>query len=270
MTKFLDYLDRNAIKIVLTATLILGVFLGGLYISSIKSDIVKLNTQMISEKVIKPNYSVLKSHTVYIVGCSNKILSDEKKIKYLLGEEKEAVCWSGTGSVIKITDTETYILTNNHVAGAGEEKVTLYIQNEDSKVIAEVVKNHPYVDAAVIKIKVKLIGKTVIPGYAVAKIQDSVYVVGNPLGNKMTYSEGVVANFVKTDMLIQTPLIYGNSGSAIINKDGKLIGMCYSLQMYPWILGLPAPQITHCLCVDSLSIQMFLKDLGLIDEITYE
>lgn len=212
----------------------------------------------------KPTYVELKSHSVYIVGCSDKVLSDEDKIQYLLGED--GGCWVGTGSVIKITDTDTYILTNNHVAGFGEPNVTLYIQNEQSKVKAEVVKNHPYADMAVLKIKGTLDGKTAITKIASVNIQDKVYVVGNPLRNKMTYSEGVVANFIDRDMLLQMPLIFGNSGSGIFNANGDLVGLCYALQMYPGFLGMPMAQITHSICVDSVTIKAFLTDLGLYNE----
>jgi len=320
MTKVFEFLDKYAVRIILTEILLIGILLGCNYVSTIKTDmqssfnkmenyfltqvevsekqanltikgllliieqlediansqqyiidqnrttidVNKKQTEVVEKNSQSPSYEELKSHTVYIVGCSNKVLSDETKIHYML--ETEGVCWAGTGSVIKITDTETYILTNNHVAGKDELNVSLYVQNGESKTPAEVVKYHDYVDLAVIKIKGRIEGKTEIPGYAIAKIQEKVYVVGNPLGNKMTYSEGVVANFLTTDLLIQAPLIYGNSGSAIINQEGKLVGVCYALQTYPYIFGIPAPQITHSLCVDTISIIPFLKDLGLYNE----
>jgi S1-C subfamily serine protease len=322
MTKVFEWVDKHAIKTLITMIIVCSILLGFVYLNGIRNDISLLEKRITStivaneetqdaryslslqvyevileglqkiigqndfiieqnrakdqkvnddrkvqtERKTKPSYEELKSHTVYIVGCSEKVLPDDKKIKYMLGDEEKGNCWSGTGSVVKITDSETYILTNNHVSGKGEPKVTLYVQNGKSKLVATIVKQHPYVDAAVIKVNGRLTGKTQIPGYAIAHIQDDVYIVGNPMGNKMTYSEGVVANFIGLDMLIQAPLIYGNSGSAIINKDGNLVGMCYALQMYPWILNLPAPQITHSLCVDGVSIQAFLKELGLINE----
>jgi hypothetical protein len=82
----------------------------------------------------------------------------------------------------------------------------------------------------------------------------------------MTYSEGIVANFLERDMLIQAPLIYGNSGSGIYNSKGELVGVCYALQTFPGFLGTPMPQITHSLCVDSISIKVFLINLGLYND----
>lgn len=309
MKRFLDFIDNNAVKIIVTTVIAWGLFFGVLYIQSIKKDIYDLSVRTnitaieqeetqsfqfemtikgllvvieqleelakqqayvidqnraVVQKLDKPSYDLLKSRTVFIAGCSDKVLSEEDRLKYGLGGE--GACWSGTGSIIKITDTETYIITNNHVSGLGEPNVTLYVQNGQSKFVAAIVAHHPYVDMAIIKIKGKLVGKTAIEKIGTVNIQDSVYVVGNPLHNKMTYSEGVVANFVEMDMLIQAPLIYGNSGSAIYNSKGEMVGLCYALQIYPWILNLPAPQITHSLCVDSISIRAFLKTLGLYND----
>mgnify|MGYP001451702388 CR=1 FL=1 len=315
MNKFFDYLDKNAIKIVLTATLILGVFLGGLYISTIKSDVARLSTKMvvlfgeqkdsqdattvitfkgllliieqlesiaqqqqyvidqnrardeqtivISEKIEKPTYKSLKAHSVFIVGCAGKSLEDDKRIDFPIGEE--GMCWSGTGVVIKMTITETYILTNNHVSGKGEKDVHLYIENGRGKVEATIVGQHPTVDAAVIKVPTRLINKVAIPGIATAKIQDPVYTVGNPLGVKNVYSEGVVAGYEDVSMLIQMPCIYGNSGSGVYDQRGNLVGLIYALEVYPGFLGIPEARITHSLVVDSVSIRAFLKDLNLYE-----
>jgi S1-C subfamily serine protease len=209
----------------------------------------------------KPTYEELKSHCVYIEGYSGK--KDLKSTEsFQLGDEGEG--WSGTGIVIKITDTETYIMTNNHVTGKGEKNVKLYVENGKEKIKAVVVKNHPTEDVAVIKVEGKLIGKTIIPGIAFVSYQDPVYVVGNPLGVKYIYSEGVVAGYEDTSMLIQMPLIYGNSGSGVYDKNGKLVGIVYALEQYPGFLGIPMARITHSLIVDSITIKPFLKDLGLI------
>lgn len=215
-------------------------------------------------KAIKPPYAELKSHNVYIVGCTDKVLDDDKKIDFPIDDSGK--CWSGTGVVIKITDTETYLLTNNHVSGKGEKNVTLYIENGESKVKAEIIKQHPYVDIAVLKVNTKLIDKTEIPGIASTNIQDAVYVVGNPLGIKNVYSEGVVAGYEDTSLLVQIPCIYGNSGSGVYDRNGNLVGLVYALETYPGFLGIPMARITHSLVVDTISIKIFLKNLGLYNE----
>lgn len=315
MTKFLDYIDRNAIKTVLTASLILTLFISVLYVSTIKGDIARLNTKIalsfseqadsqievteltfkglmliiqqledlaksqqyiidqnrikeeqvniINKKAIKPTYESLKAHSVFIFGCSGKTLENDIQIDFPIADE--GTCWSGTGVVIKITNAETYILTNNHVSGKGEKDVHLYIENGKNKVEATIIAQHPTVDAAVIKVPTKLIDKTAIPGIAKGNIQDPVFVVGNPLGVKNVYSEGVIAGYEGIDLLIQIPCIYGNSGSGVFNANGDLIGLVYALEVYPGFMGIPEARITHSLVVDNVSIRVFLKDLKLYE-----
>jgi S1-C subfamily serine protease len=211
-------------------------------------------------KKIKPTYEELKSHTVYVIGCSEKD-SEENNLTYPISNDSS--CWSGTGVIVKITDTETYILTNNHVAAKNMDNPSLYVENKS--IPAKVVKYHSYVDAAVIKIQGKLKNKTPIPGIATANIQDPVYVVGNPLGVKNVYSEGLIAGYEGISILIQMPLIYGSSGSGVYDKNGNLVGLVYALEMYHGFFGIPEARITHSVIVDSVSIKVFLKDLGLLE-----
>ena len=315
MTKFLDYIDRNAIKIALTSILILGVFLGCLYVSTIKSDVARLSTKIVAlfleqsdnqeevnqltfqgllliieqledvaktqqyiidqnrdkveketgnKSTTKPTYEEIRSHSVWIEGCSGGA-DHEDEVSFPVGEE--GGCWGGTGVVIKTGYNETYILTNNHVSGKGEKDVKLYVENDKTHklVKAVIVAQHKTVDAAVIKIYTTLPGKKAITGIATANIQDPVYVVGNPLGVRDVYSEGVVAGYESESMLLQMPCIYGNSGSGVFDQNGKLVGLVFALEMYHGFLGIPEARITHSLVVDSVSIRTFLKDLGLYE-----
>jgi S1-C subfamily serine protease len=221
------------------------------------------NTQII-QSLVKPTYKELKSHTVFIIGCSNKTL-DNNKLTYPINDD--GVCWAGTGTVVKITDNETYILTNNHVAGANQDNVTLYVENGNKRIEAEVIQYHSYVDLSVIKVNVKLKDKTPITKISLGKVTEPVYIVGHPLGNKYIYTEGLVAGFVDISLFIQAPCIFGNSGSGVFNSNGELIGLVYALQNYPGFLGIiPMAQITHALCVDAISIKAFLEELGLYNE----
>jgi S1-C subfamily serine protease len=316
MTKFFDYLDRNAIKIVLTASLILAIFLGAIFIASIKNDISNLEKRVVTlfavqqdnadaTKVVtfkgllliieqledlaksqqyiidqnrdkadkdpvakksttKPTYEEIRSHSVWIEGCAGG-KDHDNELSFPVGED--GMCWGGTGVVIKTGYNETYILTNNHVSGKGEKDVKLYVENDKTHrlVKAVIVAQHKTVDAAVIKIYATLPGKKAITGIATANVQDAVFVVGNPLGVRDVYSEGVVAGYEDTSMLLQMPCIYGNSGSGVFNMDGKLVGLVFALEMYHGFLGIPEARITHSLVVDSVSIRMFLKDLGLYE-----
>jgi len=312
MTKIFEWLENNAIKIILTAVLAWGLFFGILYVQSIGNkitilqniisqiseyqesnmqvtvkgllhiieqleDVIKTQSYIIDqnrdkvesdntikEKITKPTYEEIKSHSVWIEGCSGEADKDDE-MSFPIG--KESGCWGGTGVIIKTTLTETYILTNNHVSGKGEQDVKLYVENDNThKLIkAEIIAQHISVDAAVIKINIVLPNKKAIPGIAKAHIQDPVYVVGNPLGVRDVYSEGIVAGYEDTSMLLQMPCIYGNSGSGVFDQNGYLVGLVYALEMYHGFLGIPEARITHSLIVDDISIKMFLKDLGLYE-----
>jgi len=215
------------------------------------------------QEVMKPSYDYLKSTSVYIIGCSGEIDISEK-LTYNL--DNGGMCWSGTGVIVKMDDNETYVLTNNHVAGKGKDDVILFVENEDRKFRAEVIEYHSKVDIAVIKVDDILTHKAAIKGISSVEIQDSIFIVGNPLGDKMTYTEGVVANFVGINMLIQAPCIYGSSGSGVFNQYGELVGVVYALEIYPGFLNIPEARITHTLVVDSSYVKAFLQELELYNE----
>jgi len=137
----------------------------------------------------------------------------------------------GLGSGVIVTK-DGYILTNNHVVdGAKEVKVTLM----DGRVFtAKVIGRDSKSDLAVVKI-----GATDLPIVAMAdsgKVQvgDVVLAVGNPFGVGQTVTSGIVSatdrgdmgledyeDFIQTDAAINP----GNSGGALVDIDGRLIGI---------------------------------------------
>lgn len=139
----------------------------------------------------------------------------------------------GYGSGIIITD-EGHILTNHHVVEGAKE---LYvILSDGEKIEAKLIGSDPQSDIAVLKVDYN--------GLTVAKIGDSDKVrkgdfaiaIGNPLGHELagTVNFGVIsaANRKlqldgKTMELIQTDAAInrGNSGGALVNMNGEVIGM---------------------------------------------
>jgi S1-C subfamily serine protease len=324
MNKVLDFIERNAVKIVVTSLIMFALFFAWVYLYSIQRDIRYVQENIVSlindqstnqteiakttfggllyiinklEEVvaqqqfiiaqnrevnkpvvikkdiqiipIKPSYQELKSHEVWIEGCADGATLDENTGKKT---QEDSKCWGGTGVVIKITDGETYILTNNHVTGKEgldvAKDVTLYVENDEEKKLikAEIIKQADFIDQAVIKIESILPEKAAITKISIAHIQDPVYVVGNPLAVRDIYSEGVVAGYEGMDLLVQIPCIFGNSGSGVFNSNGELVGLVYALEGYPGFAGIPMARITHSLVIDSVAIKVFLKDLGLYTE----
>jgi serine protease Do len=137
------------------------------------------------------------------------------------------------GSGIIISE-DGYVLTNNHVIEGAKQ---LYvIMSDGEKVDAKLVGTDPQSDVAVLKIDHK--------DLTVAKIGDSDKVqkgefaiaIGNPLGHELagTVNFGVISAADrtlqmdgKTMKLLQTDaaINQGNSGGALVNMRGEVIGM---------------------------------------------
>lgn len=139
----------------------------------------------------------------------------------------------GMGSGV-IVSADGYVLTNNHVvAEAKQIKVTVSDKREFD---ATVVGTDPKSDLAVIKIKGAPAGLRAVEFGDSTKLRlgDTVLAIGNPLGVGQTVTMGIVSakgradlgitayeDFIQTDAAINP----GNSGGALINTEGKLVGI---------------------------------------------
>lgn len=141
-----------------------------------------------------------------------------------------------SGSGVIITD-DGYIVTNNHVVdGADEINVTL--ANKKSYK-ATVVGADPSSDLAVIKIEGKGLPYLVYGNSDDTRLGQWVLAIGYPLNLDVTVTAGIVSaksrsiginerqsntaieSFIQTDAAVNP----GNSGGALINTNGELIGI---------------------------------------------
>ncbi len=135
---------------------------------------------------------------------------------------------AGSGVIIS---EDGYIVTNNHVVdGADELTVTL---NENSKEYsARIIGADKTTDLALIKIDAKNLPAIVIANSDDVKVGEWVLAVGNPLGLNNTVTAGIVSakarqmgegvtSMIQTDAAINQ----GNSGGALVNTNGALIGI---------------------------------------------
>lgn len=137
----------------------------------------------------------------------------------------------GSGVII---DKSGLVLTNEHViARATSIKVTL----RDRRTFeADVVGADPNFDVAVLRIREAKDLPTVVLGTAADLMPgETVVAIGNPFGLSNTVTTGVVSalhrsvpigekayeDFIQTD----APINPGNSGGALLNIEGKLIGI---------------------------------------------
>lgn len=139
----------------------------------------------------------------------------------------------GLGSGVIVSD-DGFIITNNHVIeGADEIKIRLFNGDE---IEAELIGADPQTDIAVLKIDGKNLPAVSLGNSEDAKVGSFVLAIGSPLSESLahTVSFGIVSargrslndltfygDYIQTDAAINP----GNSGGALINMDGKLIGI---------------------------------------------
>jgi serine protease Do len=137
----------------------------------------------------------------------------------------------GLGSGVIVTK-DGYIMTNNHVVdGAKEVKVTLQDGREFN---AKVIGRDPKSDVAVVKIDAKDLPTIPLADSEKIEVGDVVLAIGNPFGVGQTVTSGIVSaknrgnmgiedyeDFIQTDAAINP----GNSGGALVDIDGRLIGI---------------------------------------------
>ena len=206
----------------------------------------------VSYALQKPSYEYLKNITV-------KIISKNKEENPPKGERG----WMGTGCIIAIDKDYTYILTNRHVMEKwGDGTHNYYIKDGDDKYTIDAAKisQNTRVDLALIRIKGQIPGKIAVIGFADVQPQDPVYAVGMNLGRPFFYSEGTVSGFDPEsgdELVVGMPTGPGNSGSGVINKDGKLVGLEYAGAIIDQE-GIKEVDIAHALCVPIKAILLFL------------
>lgn len=135
---------------------------------------------------------------------------------------------TGSGVIISV---DGYIVTNNHVVdGADELIVTL---NDNTEYSARIIGADKTTDLALIKIDGKNLPAITIINSDDIKVGEWVLAVGNPLGLNNTVTAGIVSakarslgangveSFIQTDAAINS----GNSGGALVNTRGELVGI---------------------------------------------
>lgn len=153
---------------------------------------------------------------------------------------------SGSGVVYKKVDGLLYILTNAHVVGDKKDHTLTY--GDDKTVKGTVIGKDKWSDIAVMTVKASKVDEKQLQPIKRGNAEklvlgESVLVVGNPLGLdfRNTVGQGIVSGLDRNvpididkdneyDMLVHAfqvdaPVNPGDSGGAVIDQDGKLIGI---------------------------------------------
>ena len=146
------------------------------------------------------------------------------------GPERKAVRGMGSGVIIS---PDGLIVTNNHVIeGATEVEITL---NNNEVYKAEVLGQAAENDLAVLKIEAENLEYLTFGDSNQLQLGEWVLAVGNPFNLTSTVTAGIVSakarnldprkagmqSFIQTDAAVNP----GNSGGALVNKRGELIGI---------------------------------------------
>jgi len=135
---------------------------------------------------------------------------------------------SGSGVIIS---SDGYIVTNNHVVKDADELVVKLNDNREFK--ARIIGRDDQTDLALIKVEGKDLPTLTIGNSDDLKLGQWVLAVGNPFNLTSTVTAGIVSakarslgangieSFIQTDAAINA----GNSGGALVNEKGELVGI---------------------------------------------
>ena len=161
-----------------------------------------------------------------VVGITTKVYNrDIFNRKVLVGE--------GVGSGI-IFDKSGYIVTNNHVVGTAKTVIVSLADGQSTE--GTVVGRDEKTDLAVVKINVENLPVAEFGDSDSLQVGETAIAIGNPLGLEFqgTVTAGVISSLNRTIgvegegmKLIQTDAAInpGNSGGALVDADGKVIGI---------------------------------------------
>ncbi len=148
---------------------------------------------------------------------------------------------SGSGIIIS---ADGYILTNNHIVSSSSSSsfyalgeassVKVYLFEDDTPYDAKIIGTDERTDLAVLKIEKADLVPAELGDSDSIKVGEFAMAIGNPMGLQSSVTCGVISglnrniktsdatyNVIQTDAAINS----GNSGGALVNADGKVIGI---------------------------------------------
>ncbi|MDC9615048.1 Do family serine endopeptidase [Xenorhabdus khoisanae] len=178
--------------------------------------------------------------TVHVSGTEvqNQQLQLPEDFQFFFGpafppQEQRSRPFKGLGSGVIIDANKGYVLTNSHVIeNANKIRVQL---NDGREYSAKLVGRDPQTDIALLELKdAKNLTAIKFADSDQLRVGDYSVAIGNPFGLGQTVTSGIISalgrsglnlegleNFIQTDASINR----GNSGGALINLKGELIGI---------------------------------------------
>lgn len=200
-----------------------------------------------------------------LVGCvttyfnKNKIADVSEHVVYVGCEKKvNPLFFMKTGFGSGVIVDEEYVVTNFHVVDKAD--IINVISRNGQEYKAKLIKKDSLGDLALLKV-VGLNEKPITLGnYKSIHVGDRVFAIGHPFGLTFTTTAGIISYkdrfkafdnqyYIQTDVTINS----GNSGGALVDKNGKLIGITTSYYS-------PVKHFTgYAFCIPINKVKEFIK-----------
>lgn len=131
-----------------------------------------------------------------------------------------------TGSGVIVKDDGTFVTCFHVIANADyiiakSEDGAMYFVNGFRYI-------NPLDDIAVLTLDTTRKFKPITLNSAKMQIGEKIYAISNPQGLQFVFSDGMINQFNKDYIQFSAPISAGSSGGALLNKDGKLLGVITS------------------------------------------
>lgn len=188
----------------------------------------------------RPDFVEIAENTINsVVHVKNSLSSSDRiSLEDLMFGRKQDEMQIGTGSGV-IVSADGYIITNAHVIDKAEK--ILITTNDNKEFEAKLIGSDEQNDIALLKVETENELPYAIFGDSDAtKIGEWVLAIGNPFNLTSTVTAGIISakarnldptgrttqSFIQTDAAVNP----GNSGGALVNTQGQLIGINTAIQ----------------------------------------
>ena len=237
---------------VVGASLVLGIFFG---MPNLRNNLKNNNATQTNTNIQNNsnngtvNFVSLQNYSDTATYAANKVLPSIVgiKVEYTVTSnfmQRMSQIGSAEGSGV-IMSSDGYILTNSHVINTSDSsiyyeisdatKIYVNLYNDETPYEAKIIGIDEKTDLAVIKIEKDGLTAAEIGDSSSIKIGEFAMAIGNPLGMQSSVTSGIISavgrtvdgengntfNLIQTDAAINS----GNSGGALVNSEGKVIGI---------------------------------------------
>lgn len=188
----------------------------------------------VTASITDKNYAKKNYEIDLIEKDCNRVKSDVEGIADLSDSivKINAIDYNGnykSGSGVFISN-DGYILTNYHVISNSFSFEVFATEDGEPNTFVELIYFDPEVDLALLKINTQSKGLYITPKKP--DVGSDAVVIGSPLGIFNTVSEGIISGFTVESgidsILTSAPISSGNSGGALMNMYGEVVGIIYA------------------------------------------